>query len=67
MLLLPVVDRVEDGQRDRFRGCLGYVEAPDHIGVHRAGQDPREPLPPCPATRARSDWVREDAAAFETE
>ena len=62
----PVIDRVEDGHRDRFWGCLRYVGSPCHIGIHRAGQD-RVTLTPCRATRARSDWVKENAAAFETE
>ena len=43
--LLPVVDRVEDSQRDRFWGCLEYVGSPCHIGIHRAGQDRVNPYP----------------------
>src|ERR1035438_5098405 len=42
-VFLSVLHAVEDGSRDRFRGGLGYVEAPGHIGVGGAGQDRMHP------------------------
>jgi len=32
-----VVDGVEDGLRDGFRGCLGSVGSLCHVGIHWAG------------------------------
>jgi ATP-binding cassette, subfamily B, bacterial len=42
---LAVVDRVEDGQRDRFRRALRYVGSAEHVGIHRTGQDRVNPHP----------------------
>src|SRR5215510_1033281 len=65
-VLLVVVHRVEDGSRDGLRSGLRYVESPGHVGVGGAGQDGMNPHAR-PASRARSDWVMENAAAVEIE
>jgi len=54
----------KDGARDGFRRGLGDVEAAGHVGVRRAGQDRVDANAP-PASSARSDWVRLNAAALE--
>ena len=38
-VLLAFLHGVEDAPRDGVRGSLDDVQVPDHVGVHRAGQD----------------------------
>src|SRR5215469_1082205 len=38
-VFLAFFDSIEDASRDGLRRRLGYIEVPNHIGVHRAGEN----------------------------
>ena len=64
-VLLPVVDSIEDGPRDRLGEALG-MSKPRVMSVSVGPVRTACTRTPCPASRARSDWVKLNAAALET-